>query len=109
MSVNELKVEKVLSSPRLTGTFDDLVDARLLLAGIDLGVALNGQGTAALGLSTLVCAGIHSALKRISFPSEEIVTVLSVAGSSRAIELVSLFVGEKVEGFHDVRVTHRVD
>ena len=35
--------------------------------------------------------------------------MLSVAGSSRAIELVSLFVGGKVEGFQDVRVTHRVD
>jgi len=59
--------------------FDDFVDDGLLLARVHLRVVLNGEFTAAFGLTTNVSAFVHGPLERIVLPAEEVVTVLSKA------------------------------
>lgn len=52
-----------------------------MTARVYLSVVLDGQSTAAIGVSTEVSAGIHSALERIALPAKYVVGVLSVAGA----------------------------
>ena len=64
-----------------TSSFNDLVDSDLLSATVHVGVRDDSELTASSRLATHVSAAVHSPLERVALPAEDVVSVLTEAGS----------------------------
>lgn len=69
-----------------TSSFDLLVDLVFLHALVDIGVLLDGERPASFGLTTHVRASVHSTLKRVAIPAEDVVSMLAIPGASVGIQ-----------------------
>jgi hypothetical protein len=61
-------------------TFNTLVDNGVESAAVHVGLRVDSEGAARLGLATDIRARIHGPLERVILPAEDVVSVLSVTG-----------------------------